>query len=155
MKWYFKCLKQYVDFSGRARRKEYWMFVLFNLIVFYVLFIVDYLIGTKIPYNGSQIGIISSVYSLAVFLPGLAVTVRRLHDIGKSGWKILWIPLFTIVGAIIGSIVGAILLIYHPVIGAILPIIFTVIAPIIFIIVWMCKNSQPGDNKWGANPKMA
>lgn len=101
-----------------------------------------------------MIGIISSVYSLAVFLPGLAVTVRRLHDIGKSGWKIFWISLFTIVGAIIGSIVGAILLIYHPVIGAILSIIFTVIVPIIFI-VWMCKNSQPGDNKWGANPKMA
>lgn len=154
MKWYFKCLKQYVDFSGRARRKEYWMFYLFNLIVFDVLFIVDYLIGATIPFDGSQIGIISSVYSLAVFLPGLAVAVRRLHDIGKSGWNILWISLFTIVGAIIGSIVGSILWIYHPVIGAILLFIFTVIVPSIFL-VWMCKNSQPGDNKWGANPKMA
>lgn len=150
MKWYFKCLKQYVDFSGRARRKEYWMFYLFNVIVSLVLFFVDGLIGTKIH----GVGIISSVYSLAVFLPGLAVAVRRLHDIGKSGWNILWISIFTIVGAIIGSIVGAILLIYLPVIGAILSIIFTVIVPIIFL-VWMCKNSQPGDNKWGANPKMA
>lgn len=146
MKWYFKCLKQYVDFSGRARRKEYWMFYLFNVIVSLVLFFVDGLIGTKIH----GVGIISSVYSLAVFLPGLAVTVRRLHDIGKSGWNYLWYILFFLIGSVIGSV----LLIYLPVIGAILSIIFTVIVPIIFL-VWMCKNSQPGDNKWGANPKMA
>lgn len=135
MKWYFKCLKQYVDFSGRARRKEYWMFYLFNVIVSLVLFFVDGLIGTKIH----GVGIISSVYSLAVFLPGLAVAVRRLHDIGKSGWNYLWFILFFLIGSVIGSILSII-------------IIFIVF---IIFIVWMCRDSQPGDNKWGANPKMA
>lgn len=137
-------MKQYVDFSGRARRKEYWMFYLFNVIVSLVLFFVDGLIGTKIH----GVGIISSVYSLAVFLPGLAVTVRRLHDIGKSGWNILLYSLFIVI-----CYIGCILSIIHFVIG-IVSIVLLVISLIIFL-VWMCKNSQPGDNKWGANPKMA
>lgn len=120
------------------------MFYLFNVIVSLVLFFVDGLIGTKIH----GVGIISSVYSLAVFLPGLAVTVRRLHDIGKSGWNILLYSLFIVI-----CYIGCILSIIHFVIG-IVSIVLLVISLIIFL-VWMCKNSQPGDNKWGANPKMA
>lgn len=145
MKWYFKCLKQYVDFSGRARRKEYWMFVLFNMIVSFVLGIVDFLIGATIPLGVTPIGIISSVYTLAVFLPGLAVLVRRLHDIGKSGWNILWYFLLAFMASVLSTILPII---------AILLIICSFVVSIIFI-VWMCKDSQPGDNKWGANPKMA
>lgn len=72
MNWYLEVLKKYAVFSGRARRKEYWMFLLINLIITVVLsFISDYLYY---------------LYTLAVFIPGLAVSVRRLHDIGKSGW---------------------------------------------------------------------
>ncbi|MBK7910165.1 DUF805 domain-containing protein [Candidatus Pollutiaquabacter sp.] len=97
MEWYFKVLNQFADFSGRARRKEYWMFALFN-----VLFTVAALILDKfmdIGFNGSYIGWIYILYSLAIFIPSLAVTVRRLHDVGKSGWMYL-IILIPIIGAI-------------------------------------------------------
>lgn len=87
MQWYIKCLKNYVAFSGRARRKEYWMFVLFNIIFAAVVGTLDSLLKTNF--------IISSLYSLVILLPSLAVLVRRLHDIGKSGgWIfIVFIPL--------------------------------------------------------------
>ena len=91
MNWYLKCLNQYADFKGRARRKEYWMFVLFNALVSIVVEGIGYVIG---------LDFLVSLYALAVFIPMLAVSVRRLHDIGKSGWWYLlgFIPL---VGSII------------------------------------------------------
>ena len=98
MNWYLKVLKQYSDFSGRARRKEYWMFVLFNLIISVVLSFVDSAIGSSSAESG--MGILGSIYALAIFLPGLAVTVRRLHDTNRSGWWVL-IGLIPIIGAIV------------------------------------------------------
>ncbi len=97
MNWYLKVLKQYADFSGRARRKEYWMFALFNIIFAFVLGFIDGLVGSFSPEIG--IGVLGGIYSLAVLIPGLAVSVRRLHDVGKSGWMIL-IVLIPIIGAI-------------------------------------------------------
>ena len=97
MNWYLKVLKQYADFSGRARRKEYWMFALFNIIFLIIAMIGDNVLGTTIgvlPY-----GVFYFLYALAVFLPGLAVFVRRLHDVGKSGWMSL-IILIPLIGAI-------------------------------------------------------
>ncbi|MGW4226533.1 DUF805 domain-containing protein [Streptomyces bauhiniae] len=91
MHWYVDVLKKYAVFSGRARRQEYWMFVLFNLIISIVLAIVDAALDTSI------LGI---VYFLAVLIPALAVTVRRLHDTSRSGWWIL-ISLIPLVGGII------------------------------------------------------
>ena len=97
MEWYLKVLKNYVGFSGRARRNEYWMFVLFNIIFAVVAMILDNVLGLASKEYGY--GPIYGLYALAVFLPGLAVSVRRLHDIGKSGWWLL-IALIPIVGAI-------------------------------------------------------
>jgi len=98
MKWYLKVLKQYADFKGRARRTEYWMFVLFNFIFAVVAAILDNILGLtfheNIPY-----GFIYILYALAVFIPGLAVIVRRLHDVGKSGW-FYFIALIPLIGAI-------------------------------------------------------
>jgi len=97
MNWYLKVLKQYADFNGRARRKEYWMFALFNIIFLITAMIGDNVLGTTIgvlPY-----GVFYFLYALAVFLPGLAVFVRRLHDVGKSGWMSL-IILIPLIGAI-------------------------------------------------------
>jgi uncharacterized membrane protein YhaH (DUF805 family) len=98
MNWYLKVMKQYVDFNGRARRTEYWMFVLFNLIFALAAIVIDNVIGTAM--EGVGYGPIYGIYALATFLPGLAVAVRRLHDVGKSGWYILmaFIPL---IGAIL------------------------------------------------------
>jgi uncharacterized membrane protein YhaH (DUF805 family) len=81
MEWYLKVVKEnYANFNGRARRKEFWMFVLFNIIFSIVTWTVDAILGTYIVF--------STIYGLAILIPSLAVTVRRLHDIGKSG---LWI----------------------------------------------------------------
>ncbi len=96
MQWYTDVLKKYAVFSGRARRKEYWMFFLFNLVISVILSIVDSVAGT----NGSGVGVISTIYSLAVLIPSLAVGVRRLHDTGRSGWWIL-IGLIPIIGTIV------------------------------------------------------
>ena len=88
MNWYIKVLKQYADFNGRARRKEFWMFYLFNIIISIALGIVDGALGME------QFGI-GTVYSLAVFLPTIAAGVRRIHDAGKSGWFYL-VPFYNL-----------------------------------------------------------
>jgi uncharacterized membrane protein YhaH (DUF805 family)/DNA-directed RNA polymerase subunit RPC12/RpoP len=82
--WYLEVLKKYAVFKGRARRKEYWYFVLCNIIISMVLGYIDGKIGIFNMKAG--VGVLSTIYSLAVFIPGLAVSIRRLHDIGKSGW---------------------------------------------------------------------
>ncbi len=93
MVFYFTVLRKYAVFAGRARPKEYWMYVLISAVVVLVLGIVSGLTGTDVP-------VIPLVYTLAVVLPGLAVTVRRLHDTDRSGWWLL-ILLVPIVGAIV------------------------------------------------------
>ena len=114
MNYYIECWKKYVEFSGRARRKEYWMFVLFNIIASIVAGVIDGLLGTRM---------IGSLYSLAVLLPGLAVCARRLPDTDRSGWWML-IALIPLVGWIV-------------------------------LLVFMCLDSTPGENRFGANPKGA
>lgn len=124
MEWYLAVLRKYADFSGRARRKEYWMFALFNCIIAFALGFVDGLLHLMIPLGGSQeqgIGILGTLYSLAVLVPGIAVSVRRLHDTGRSGWWQL-IALIPLVGAIL-------------------------------LIVYLAQDSQFGDNEYGPNPK--
>lgn len=98
MDWYIKALKNYINFKDRARRKEYWFFVLFNVIAGIVLGIVDNMTGTLNQETGY--GLLSGIYSLLVFLPALGVSVRRLHDTDRSGWWIL-IAFIPIIGALI------------------------------------------------------
>lgn len=97
MNWYLKCWKQYADFSGRARRKEYWIFSLINYIIIFFLYILQIVMIESTLWL--IFPIILFLYAVAVFLPGLAVNIRRLHDIGKSGWWYL-IYLIPIIGAI-------------------------------------------------------
>ena len=104
------CFHKYADFSGRARRKEYWYFTLFNMIVSCVLAI---MLG-----EDSSLDV---AYSLVTLIPGLAVIWRRIHDIGKSGaWNFIS---------------------FVPVVGW------------IFMLIWNCRDSQPGYNDYGPNPK--
>ena len=91
MEWYLKALKNYVGFSGRARRKEYWMFVLFNVLIGSALATADVVLG---------LGLLAPLYMLVVFLPGFAVGFRRLHDTGKSGWWV-FISLIPLIGALV------------------------------------------------------
>ena len=106
------CLTKYVDFNGRARRSEYWYFCLFDVVVSLIAAILVKLTG---------VAAISWIVTLAFCLPGLAVSVRRLHDIGKR-WTWLLMVLIPLAGPII-------------------------------LIVYFVKDSQPGDNQFGPNPK--
>ena len=84
MKWYLKVLKNYAVFEGRARRKEYWNFILVHILI--ILFLEWLLLAriSAVPYV---------IYFLATFIPTIGVTIRRLHDVNKSGW-FMWIPLY-------------------------------------------------------------
>lgn len=92
MQWYLKVVQNYKGFDGRARRKEYWMFTLINGII--------YLLLALLMNVADALSIIFLLYYLGVLIPSIAVTIRRLHDIGKSGWWIL-ISFIPIVGGII------------------------------------------------------
>lgn len=91
-------LKKYATFEGRAHRKEYWMYVLIYVLISVVLHVVDSIAGTVEPESGA--GLLSSLFVLGTLLPSMAVTVRRLHDIGRSGWWIL-IGFVPLVGSLI------------------------------------------------------
>ena len=87
MKYYLKVLQNYATFKGRASRSEYWYFVLFNVIFSIVLGFVSGIVDLPILYT---------IYSLALLIPSIAVAVRRMHDVGKSGWFIL-IPIYDLI----------------------------------------------------------
>jgi uncharacterized membrane protein YhaH (DUF805 family) len=132
MEWYIGCFRKYADFSGRARRKEYWMFFLFNVLIWAIGFcLVAVLGGGNVSGGGAFNGglnplaafiyLLLVLYGLASLVPGLAVTVRRLHDTGRSGWW--WFISFV------------------PIIGG------------IWFLVLVLLDSTPGSNQWGPNPK--
>ena len=88
MQWYLSVLKNYVGFSGRARRKEYWMFTLINAIVGAIINVIQLILGLELPY-------LSMLYLLATFLPVLALAIRRLHDPDRAGaWALLFFDPF-------------------------------------------------------------
>ena len=97
MNWFLKCINQYSDFSGRARRTEYWMFMLFNMIFACIAIVLDNALGLADPAMGY--GVLYGIYALVMLIPGLAVCARRLHDVGKSGW-FMFISLIPIIGGI-------------------------------------------------------
>jgi len=93
MKWYLKVLMNYAVFGGRARRKEYWMFVLFNYIITISLGAIEGLLNIAPSTDESVLG---NFYSLLILVPSIAVAVRRMHDVGKSGWFCL-IPIYNFI----------------------------------------------------------
>ncbi|MDP3838185.1 MAG: DUF805 domain-containing protein [Methylococcales bacterium] len=97
MNWYLGVLKKYTVFSGRAQRAEYWYFVLFNMLVGVGLALIDQATGTLDAETG--VGLLGGLYSLAILLPSLGVSVRRLHDTDRSGWW-LFILLIPVIGVI-------------------------------------------------------
>ena len=116
--WYVEVIRKYAVFEGRARRKEYWNFVLLNAVIAIVLSTIDGAIGWGADVG---VGLLGGLYSLFVLVPSLAVLYRRLHDTGRSGWFILFS--------------------FIPVVGWII------------LLVFVCLDSQPGENQYGPNPK--
>ena len=98
MHWYLGVRKKYFVFEGRARRKEYWLFVMFNLIIVVVLSIIDNVAGLADPKSGY--GLLALLYTLSAFMPGIAISVRRLQDTGHSGWWLL-IPVVPLISGIV------------------------------------------------------
>lgn len=110
----------YTNFKGRARRSEFWYFYLFDLIISAIFSVLSAILG-NVPVVGTLITILSALVALAILVPGLAVSFRRMHDIGKSAWWFL-LGLIPLVGWII-------------------------------VIVLLAKDSRPGENAYGPNPK--
>ena len=98
MKYYIKAFNNFSNFNGRARRKEYWMYLLFNLIFALVAIILDNVFG--LAFESIGYGVIYLLYSLITFIPSLSVSVRRLHDKSKSGWYLL-LAIIPIIGGIV------------------------------------------------------
>jgi uncharacterized membrane protein YhaH (DUF805 family) len=94
--YYIGVFKKYATFSGRARRSEYWYFVLFNTIISFAMLFIDGALGTAA---------LNPLYSLVALVPSIAVAVRRMHDVGKSGWFIL-IPIYNLILAVTDSEAG-------------------------------------------------
>jgi uncharacterized membrane protein YhaH (DUF805 family) len=135
---YLTVIKKYAVFRGRARRSEYWLWVLINTIVTYALTVVDMFMGAG---KVGRFGLLSSLYYLALLMPTLAVAVRRFHDTGRSGWwalLMLWsVPIS----------------VRHRSDPFWLISVGLALAALIVFIVFMTANSQPGPNKYGPNPK--
>lgn len=100
MSWYFEVLKKYSVFSGRARRAEYWWFILFSSIISFALGFIDGILGT-VDADGT-VGLLGGIYSLGVLIPTIAVLVRRMHDTGHSGWWVI-VPIVNFVFAVTDS----------------------------------------------------
>jgi len=136
MEWYLMVWKKYAEFDGRSRRKEYWMFTLFNLLAIFALGALAIAVGVMLETTGKVASensvpflfIPIGIYALAALIPSISAATRRFHDIGKSGWLLF---LLIALGVI-------------PVVGFITAIIQ---------IVFLCQDSVPGANQYGPNPK--
>lgn len=114
-------LRKYAVFSGRARRREYWWFVLIYLLISLGLMLLDGILSSS--HRMGSTGLLGGLFGLAMFLPSIAVSVRRLHDSDRSAW---WL-----------------LIAFIPLLGAIVLLVFCLL------------DSQPGENRFGPNPKLA
>ena len=100
MRWYLEVLKKYAVFSGRASRTEYWTFTVCNCVVSLGVALIDGVVGRQSAFGNAQAGVgLSLFYLLAIFIPSIAVTVRRFHDIDRTGWWMLFsvVPLANVI----------------------------------------------------------
>jgi uncharacterized membrane protein YhaH (DUF805 family) len=165
MEWMLLPLKRYAQFSGRSRRKEYWMYVLFQVIVIVVLSIVDSILGLGgrsvagpgatpggFSYGaGVQGGLLANLFSLATLIPSIAVGVRRLHDTNRSGWWLLLpaAPYLLGFGLMFGGAASGNFLLSG--LGGILLLAGFICA--IVVLVWYCTAGTVGPNDYGDDPK--
>jgi len=138
MKWYLHGLRQSGDFAGRARRKEFWMFLMFNIIITFLISIIGSIIG--------YMGVLVFLYNVAVLIPFLSLTVRRLHDTGRSGWCWL-LSICPYIAAIVSVLFGLA--------GWSLPIIVISLIGVIVFFFFMAENGISEQNQYGDNPKLS
>lgn len=155
MKWFVKCIRNYANFWGRARRKEYWYFKLSQLLVVCVAVGIAFAGFPSLSMPGGL------VILMLLYVPSLAVTVRRLHDTGRSGKRLLWYYLSVYVSL---NILVAVLQYHIAVFGSKavreLPVIAVAVGCLsvisvwnICLLIWVCKRGEAGDNRYGTDPK--
>lgn len=141
--YYLGAFRKFATFSGRARRKEYGWFLVFNFLATIIFSILDFLLF------GDKDGVLSSIYALVVFIPSLAISVRRLHDIGKSGWFLLVIFFLPFIVAIIGALLMAV----SEIIGLIIMFIGIILILYFSFYYLIFTKGVVGDNIYGSDPK--
>jgi uncharacterized membrane protein YhaH (DUF805 family) len=142
---------KYVQFTGRARRSEYWYYTLFAVLVAIGLGIVD---GIIFGFEPEDPSILSNLFALGTFIPGLAVSVRRLHDTNRSGWWIvlpyalLGASIFFFASIMLGSGAGGANV---GILG--LLVLLATLGALIMLLVWLCTDGTRGENRFGPDPK--
>ena len=149
-------LSNYAQFSGRARRSEYWWFYLFTVLVGVFTSVIDAVLNLAFS---NDLGIVGTVTSLGLLLPTLAVTARRLHDTGRTGWWML-LPVIPLVATIVVGFAAVMAMFFSSgedgvtALWALLAVcVILTVAAAITIIVFLCLDSNPGPNKYGPSPK--
>lgn len=142
--WMIEPLRRYAQFTGRARRAEFWWFFLFGLLLSVVASIVDHLFGTTRTTGAGGTGLVGALVSLGLIIPQLAVAVRRLHDIDRTGW---WMALPIALALPIGIL--SYLAIATVAFGIAALALF---AAAILLIVWQCTRGTNGPNRFGPDP---
>ncbi len=161
MEWMILPLKRYADFAGRSRRKEFWMWVVFVILVSVLLGVVDSMLGFGGQFGygrsvsiapdmvgraygaGLHGGVLTDLFMLAILVPNIAVAVRRLHYTGRSGWWLL-LPLVPHLLGFALMMAGAVLL------GGLISMLGFIAA--IVLLVWYCQPGIRGPNRFGADP---
>lgn len=128
------CFRKYVDFSGRARRSEYWWFVLFQFLVFLVTEIID-AAGTG--------GVITGLAALGLLLPSIGVTVRRLHDTDRSGWWILAPAAPAFVSGVFFAMGSSVIMAIFGILALILDVV---------VLIFLIARGTAGANQYGPDP---
>ena len=153
MRWFLKCIRNYVNFSGRARRTEFWYFILFSCLLLIVAMALD-VVCFNTPY-----GVFYLLVALFLFLPQLAVSARRLHDTGRTSKWLLWNYLALLVWAVAALVLSGLsafaggrdasawfLIVLCG--GCVLFFIWEIV-----FLVWFCLPGTPGENRYGPDPK--
>lgn len=153
MKWFLKCIRNYVNFSGRARRTEFWYFILFSCLLLIVAMALD-VVCFNTPY-----GVFYLLVALFLFLPQLAVSARRLHDTGRTSKWLLWNYLALLAWAVAALVLSGLsafaggrdasawfLVVLCG--GCVLFFIWEIV-----FLVWFCLPGTPGENRYGPDPK--
>ncbi|WP_447726210.1 DUF805 domain-containing protein [Sphingomonas koreensis] len=165
MEWMILPYKRFFDFKGRSRRKEFWMYVLFVILVTIVLTILDNVLGLGgtasggADLSGTAVGVggaasggwLTNIFSLLTLIPGIAVSVRRLHDLDRTGWWILLPAVFYIPGAALmfaGAMGGS-----TGMTGASMLLMGIGFITAILLLVWYCMPGTVGPNRFGEDPK--
>ena len=142
MDWMLMPLRRYAEFSGRSQRKEYWMFALFTILVAVILGVIEAVAGIGQSLGGLY-GPLSAIFALATLVPSLAVSVRRLHDIDRSGWWLLAIVVPYVVLGFGAATANAMM----TMIGAVAVLIVAIVLLVFFV-----SRGTSGTNRFGPDP---